>query len=434
MKYLEKLMNSLHSIQKFSTTPEELRHEMQKRHEEHLRITYKPDVDDNISSFLNGNPILKFNPIIPSGALPADSPFKIRTSNNLLNLPHSLMSSVYKYCLLKDCLNLHKVTGSKASLSRRIGLEENINIRTFGYEIHEQYKGLFEEINSYIETACLFIQHASIDAQNTFFSTHEGCLTAKILTDLICALPSDITDLCLPNLEDSHLKLIGAKFPQLRSLNLSRCPKVTDFGITALESLFNLQYLNLHGCFELTDKITESNALLSKLQYLDVSDCRFVTDIGIKAIATLSKLRHLNISGCCMVTDHGIAAIADLTNLESLELQYMQKCEGNGLKLLYSSLKKLRYLNISDNQNFNKKIYKYLSDEANFYELQILNLVYNRLNENEIALLKRARPKLQILVNNEHSRWASDGSVKITCPDELLQVIIMDIGTSDGLQ
>ena len=89
------------------------------------------------------------------------------------------------------------------------------------------------------------------------------------------------------NVEDASISALAAGCPQLTSVDVSFCRKVTDASISALAT----------GCPQLTS--------------VDVSDCPNVTDASISALATgCPHLTSVVVSYCPNVTDASISASA----------------------------------------------------------------------------------------------------------------------------
>ena len=83
--------------------------------------------------------------------------------------------------------------------------------------------------------------------------------------------------------------------PQLQSLDISECGKITDEGITALANECpQLQSLDISHC-DITDEgiIALLNGL-PQLQFLDISECGF-TDEGIRALANRLLINYLHL-------------------------------------------------------------------------------------------------------------------------------------------
>lgn len=98
--------------------------------------------------------------------------------------------------------------------------------------------------------------------------------------------------------------LAGMK--QLKFLDLSDNPRITDAGIAALAGLENLRYLNLTNT-SVTGTGFKDRADMVSLYQLDLTDCP-VTDESLAAIPHFPKLEELLIGGT-EVTDKGLMSL-----------------------------------------------------------------------------------------------------------------------------
>ncbi len=171
----------------------------------------------------------------------------------------------------------------------------------------------------------------------------------------------------LPNLTSLNLEyckklteLSLSNLPNLRNLSLSACSKLTD--ISALSNLLNLASLNLSVCHSLTDISALSN--LVNLTSLDLSSCSSLTDIS--ALSNLPNLTSLDLSSCSSLTD--ISALSNLPNLTSLNLEY---CEQLTDISALSNLPNLTSLNLEYCEQLTD-----ISSLSNLVHLTSLNLEY----------------------------------------------------------
>ena len=102
--------------------------------------------------------------------------------------------------------------------------------------------------------------------------------------------------------DNAQLISIANGLPQLQSLNIAYCTKITDEGMAALSNgLPQLQSLNISGCSNITDEGIRALASgCPQLQSLNTSGCWNITDEGIRALASgCPKLQSLNIDSNC---------------------------------------------------------------------------------------------------------------------------------------
>jgi hypothetical protein len=107
---------------------------------------------------------------------------------------------------------------------------------------------------------------------------------------------------------DQTLAQIVEIFPNMRSLNLWGCYKITDAGLEHLKDLTNLTELNLEQCLDITGAGLEHLKGLTKLTFLNLSHCYKITDAGLAHLKGLTRLTQLNLFNCQDITDAGLGA------------------------------------------------------------------------------------------------------------------------------
>lgn len=173
------------------------------------------------------------------------------------------------------------------------------------------------------------------------------------------------------NVTDTGIVSITTLLPNLTSLNLSGCYKITDIGVTAIATNYrskNLKYLNLSRCTNITDigvSVIANN--LFKLEELNLAGANYpcltctknITDIGIIAIAyNLYNLKSLNLSGNNKITKVGLNTLFEsknMLNLTSLNLNGFNYIEDDCVEILVTNLKHLKHLNLSMCDNITYK-------------------------------------------------------------------------------
>jgi F-box/leucine-rich repeat protein 2/20 len=126
----------------------------------------------------------------------------------------------------------------------------------------------------------------------------------------------------MQSLTDKSMQLVAESYPDLESLNITRCVKITDDGLLqVLQKCFSLQTLNLYALSGFTDKAYMKISLLADLRFLDICGAQNISDEGIGHIAKCNKLESLNLTWCVRITDAGVNTIANsCTSLEFLSL------------------------------------------------------------------------------------------------------------------
>jgi hypothetical protein len=123
-------------------------------------------------------------------------------------------------------------------------------------------------------------------------------------------------------ISDHGICSLTAKATRLTSLNLYYCTKITDRGIKAVtHNCWDLEYLNLQDMFQVTDRPffydhegdgrpDVDKFMLHKIKTLNLSDCAELTDYGIAEISRrCTLLEHLTLTSCTKITDHGAIAL-----------------------------------------------------------------------------------------------------------------------------
>jgi hypothetical protein len=118
------------------------------------------------------------------------------------------------------------------------------------------------------------------------------------------------------DLRDGDLDIL-ASFPDLRRLDLSRSPAVTDAGLETLRACPSLARLNLDGLPEITDRGIEAACAIPTLEALLPSGCRQLGDAALAALPGAARLREVFISGDGF-TDAGMEGVARCAALETL--------------------------------------------------------------------------------------------------------------------
>lgn len=127
-------------------------------------------------------------------------------------------------------------------------------------------------------------------------------------------------------LNDDVLRYVPLGLSQLKSINLSFCVGITEFGLKNLANHPSLESINLCHCNNVGDVglryLSEAN--LSRLVSLDVSFCDKVNDQALSYIAQgLKELQALSLNSCS-ITDHGLVKIGQ--NLVKLSMLNVGQC------------------------------------------------------------------------------------------------------------
>jgi len=104
-------------------------------------------------------------------------------------------------------------------------------------------------------------------------------------------------------LEDEHVNSLVTRFPQLHTVCIHACPRLTEKSVKHLAKLSGLTSLDLSNCRNLSDgaliKLPVAN--VQKLTSIKVAHCGF-SDRGLK-LGVLPRLTSLDLSGCDSISD-----------------------------------------------------------------------------------------------------------------------------------
>ena len=200
----------------------------------------------------------------------------------------------------------------------------------------------------------------------------QGCLYMTSVTSI---------DLYNCNVSDIRMSTIAQSCPQLTSINLHCCKKITNVGVSSLvQGCSHLTSIDLRGCNNISNEgviaITES---CHHLTSIDLSYCHSVSDIGVISISeschyltsinlsadfNLSdigvsalvegchNLTSINLTYCNKITDMSLLAIAEgCHNLTSIDLSYCWRISDIGVIAIAQVCSQLTSINLSYNQN-----------------------------------------------------------------------------------
>ena len=148
--------------------------------------------------------------------------------------------------------------------------------------------------------------------------------------------------------------------PELETLSLIYCEKITDAGLVHLKNLTNLQYLdlmetqitdtglvhlknltNLQSLGLMKTQITDTGLVhlkdLTNLKDLGLMETQ-ITDAGLVHLKDLTNLQDLDLTGCENITDAGLVHLKNLTNLKDLSLAGCENITDSGVAELQKAL------------------------------------------------------------------------------------------------
>ncbi|KAL3617435.1 hypothetical protein CASFOL_037756 [Castilleja foliolosa] len=214
-----------------------------------------------------------------------------------------------------------------------------------------------------------------------------------------------------PRITDFSLGVISSRCKQmLRSIDLSRSSFFSHLGLSNLvTNCVNLVEIDLSNATELKDSAAAAIAQAKNLEKLCLARCKSITDIGIGCIAVgCRKLRWLSLKWCLGVGDLGVGLVAvKCRDLRSLDLSYLpitSKClsqilelqhiedlilegcygiDDDGLATIELGCKSLKTLDVSSSQNVSHVGLSSLTSVAGY--LQQLNLSYGSRVDLDLA-------------------------------------------------
>ncbi|KAL2928017.1 F-box/LRR-repeat protein 3, partial [Bienertia sinuspersici] len=129
-----------------------------------------------------------------------------------------------------------------------------------------------------------------------------------------------------PRVTDFQLQTASSLGSSLLSLKLTSCKFVTGLGVSDLVSKCpNLVELDLSNATELSDSAAAAIAGAKNLERLLMVRCKRVSDMGIGCIAVgCQNLKRISLKWCLRVTDLGVGLLAlKCKDLHSLDLSYV---------------------------------------------------------------------------------------------------------------
>lgn len=147
----------------------------------------------------------------------------------------------------------------------------------------------------------------------------DGELSNMTDADLEWVVAPDCPNLTSLNLQscgritDAAVIALAQGCPKLLSLNLRNCSRITSRGIIALtQGCSQLLSLNLHGCEKITDvAVIALSQGCPELSSLDLEWCIKITDAAVIALSQgCPRLSFLNLTFCQLLTDESVIALA----------------------------------------------------------------------------------------------------------------------------
>ncbi|CAO2823977.1 unnamed protein product [Amaranthus hypochondriacus] len=155
----------------------------------------------------------------------------------------------------------------------------------------------------------------------------------------------------LKPLRSEYLPSILNRYPQVLALDLTLCPRITDFSLSIIASTCakTLRFIDLsRSKFFTGDGLTVLVANCVNLMGLDLSNSTDLRDSAVAAIGEAKKLEKLWLGRCKLVTDIGIGCIAvGCPKLKMISLKWCLGIGDLGVELIAVKCKELRSLDLS---------------------------------------------------------------------------------------
>ena len=167
----------------------------------------------------------------------------------------------------------------------------------------------------------------------------------------VCRLQG-LTDLNLRDcwrLTDQSVRSVS-ELPALKSLDLSCCDLLTDKGLRAMSRVRTLTFLDLSNCHQVVLELPRAVRHMPALATLNLTACYNLADDGVRAVRTMPALTALNLGSCFELTDKALRAVSRMSSLKSLNLVDCAKVTDQGVRTV-CALPSLTELSLNDRHN-----------------------------------------------------------------------------------
>ncbi|PCH40803.1 RNI-like protein [Wolfiporia cocos MD-104 SS10] len=169
-----------------------------------------------------------------------------------------------------------------------------------------------------------------------------------------------------PLLTDAAIAGTVAYAPRLYHVNLSGCPLLTDAAASAIAQLeYHLDQVGLSFLGNLTDRgVATIVKACDQLRIVDVSYCPHLTDLSLLELATL-PLQRLSLSGVPQLTDNALLFLAERAGtLMRLELDRCRHISLSAIHVLLRRAPNLSHLNVTAVSSMRRVGVERFSDRA----------------------------------------------------------------------
>ncbi|KAF9534713.1 hypothetical protein CPB83DRAFT_754576 [Crepidotus variabilis] len=153
-----------------------------------------------------------------------------------------------------------------------------------------------------------------------------------------------------PLITDTAVEGLISHAPKIRNLVLSKCVLLTDRSVESICRLGrHLHYLHLGHASRVTDRSVRILARqCTRIRYIDFANCVLLTDMSVFELSALPKLRRIGLVRVNQLTDEAIYALAERhATLERIHLSYCDQISVMAIHFLLLKLHKLTHLSLT---------------------------------------------------------------------------------------
>jgi F-box/leucine-rich repeat protein 2/20 len=253
-----------------------------------------------------------------------------------------------------------------------------------------------------------------LSGQQRIFETSETSLAALVeiskLADKNFWLPHlhTLDFSCVYTLMDKHLEVILPLCPNLTSLNISGCPRLTIrlAELLPLHRMTPLQTLNISQCIGITDDFfLELKPLLRSLTNVNVSECPEITETTLFLLSRgAPNLSALAISGCTGITSfHSLEQFVNLRSLECCKLPSMDPL--HLAALLRKTSPPMHRLIANGNPQLIDSTFEMMTGTTSLVEVQIAE---SSITSATLEIMIKFAPELEVLDISDCSKLSLD--------------------------
>ncbi len=178
-----------------------------------------------------------------------------------------------------------------------------------------------------------------------------------------------------------------APMQTLIKLNVSKCDKVTGFGVGQLANCSKLRNLVMMECGRINSPDLEPIGKLTSIKFLRLNETRIRSD-GFKYLKNLNNLEDVSFNGCKWVDDAALKEICELPGVKRLYLNRCARPSDVGIGYL-AQLPKLEVFQISQNRKVTGMGLKEFSPDCGLRGIRFENC--EKLSPEGLAQVARLR-------------------------------------------